>query len=204
LKRFIDITKGVSTNHQTQYSEGIIPTLSDTFGCNYFASTYMFAPAPDKSTLHNIFPGRFVSDTYILTVSGLKPMDVLTCDVIGDLEENVRPGESIIIKTGWSKFFDDREIYYDKFPTIGVDLAEWLVRKKINLLSMDTPLMANCTYMPECNEIYDIFARGSMLLVNNITNLDVVDDGKYQMVAMPLKTTLGNIAPTRVILIDKF
>jgi arylformamidase len=204
LKRFIDITRGATTNNQTQCSEGVIPSLSDTYNGNFFGSTYMFAPALDKSALQNVFPGRFVSDAYILTVSGIKPMDVLTCDIIGDLEENVRPGDSLLIKTGWSKFLDDREIYYDKFPTIGVDLAEWLVRKKINLLSMDTPLMANCTYMPECNEIYHIFALGSMLLVNNITNLDVVDDGKFQMMAMPLKTTLGNIAPTRVILIDKF
>lgn len=204
MKRYIDITKSVSRVSKINAAIGYLPSAVELVEVNISGSTYMFLPADEKNVLLNVFSGRFISDVYIISASGVEPMEVLTCDVIGDLEECIRPGDSVLIKTGWNKYVSNKELYYDKFPTIGVDLAEWLVRRKINVLLMDTPLMANCTYTPEYNEIYGIFAKGSILLVNNITNLDVVDEGKFQLVAMPLKVSEEKVAPVRVMLIDKF
>lgn len=163
--------------------------------------TYIYLPVDPgkKPELSSVFSGRYFGRTWLVDVSDVMPGDVLTCDILGDVEDRFLSGDNVLIRTGWHKQHVDKVSYFDKYPVIGLDLVEWMVRNQVNMFLTDSPFLANNNYLPEFNEIYNTLAASNTIVVQGITNLDIIDEESFDLVIMPLKLEHLNLSPVRVV-----
>ncbi|MCL4332034.1 MAG: cyclase family protein [Candidatus Thermoplasmatota archaeon] len=59
-----------------------------------------------------------------------------------DMNINVEPGDALLIYTGVSRLWDQKERFmefYNRCSGIGMDLAKWIVKNRISVAGVDTP-----------------------------------------------------------------
>ncbi|MFB6319101.1 cyclase family protein [Saccharicrinis sp. FJH54] len=204
MKRYIDISYPVTASVLSIMS-GIDSWLDyeDLAAMNNHLAglTNLYVPGDkvNKTDIASVYCGRYFTKAWIVTVNDITPGDVLTCDILGDTEDKFNTGDSLLIKSDWSKNHTDRNLFFDKYPTLGVDLAEWLVRKQANMVLADTPFLANNHYLPEFSDVYSKLGESKILAVTGLTNLDILGGESVDLVIMPLKLRDLNYSPVRVI-----
>lgn len=207
MKQYFDITQSTKANTVLQVCSNacLQPEEVLSIGQSLIGSTYVYLPVSGESpaNLDAVFSGRFFSKAWVIYLDTLEPGDVLTCDILGKVEDLLVSGDSIIIRTGWSRYLGTPHLYNDKFPTIGTDLAEWFVRKQVNTVLVDMPFLANVNYMPEFLELYSILAKGNILTVCGAQNLDILNFSSVKLVIMPLKIKETNLSLVRAIAINE-
>lgn len=118
-------------------------------------------------------------------------------DLIGIPDLDITPGESILIHTGWSRHLANDELYRVKLPRISEELAHWCVEKKVAVLGVEPPSVADVTNLEEVTRIHQILLRGGVTIVEGLTNLDRLPDTPVIFGAMPLKLQEGDGSPCR-------
>ena len=204
LKRYIDISYpisasvfvGLSELKEWLHYEDLAALNSDLSG---LTNLYLPGDESKKIDIPSIYCGRYFTKAWIADIKEIAPGDVMTCDILGDVEDHFQPGDSLLIRTAWSKYHGDRNLYFDKYPVLGLDLAEWLLRKQANMILADTPFLANNHYLPEFKEIYAALGNSNIITVTGITNIDMLNGENVDLVIMPLKVKELNYSPVRVI-----
>jgi len=64
---------------------------------------------------------------------------LVTADDLAAASLRIRPGDFVVIVTGWHHKYSDSLEYYGESPGLSKDGAEWLVDKGVMLVGMDTP-----------------------------------------------------------------
>ncbi|HXE80814.1 MAG TPA: cyclase family protein [Vicinamibacterales bacterium] len=120
----------------------------------------------------------------------------------------VAAGTIVLIHTGWSRFWPDRQRYLGdaapgpnaklSFPGVGEDAARLLAEERgIALLGIDT---ASIDYGPSTDFIaHRIGAARGVGNLENLTNLDQLPPRGAIVVALPMKIDGGSGGPARVV-----
>lgn len=127
-----------------------------------------------------------LEDSYAITAQDLK--DALTRQKVG-----LRPGDAVLINTGWGKLWGkDNARYWKTAPGLGVEAAEWLARQDPILVGSDNwgvdvePNPIKGLYLP----IHQIFlaVNGIYILENlKLDELAAQGPGEFAFVLAPLK-----------------
>jgi kynurenine formamidase len=168
------------------------------------AGTHMDAPfhfGVNDQTIEEFQVSRFVCDSWVIPIEA-KPKQKLKLGDLGKFAELIQEGDGIILRTGWSAFIDET-IYREELPGIHESLANWLVEKKINILAVEPPSIADVMDLAEVTKIHEILLGGDIIIVEGLTNLEALKSEKVQLIALPLKIKDGDGAPARVIAIEK-
>lgn len=71
--------------------------------------------------------------------------EITLADVRGALareglsESSIAPGDAVFFRTGWAQLWNDNEAYNDpRLPGIGLEVARWLVDRRVTLTGSDT------------------------------------------------------------------
>lgn len=121
---------------------------------------------------------------------------------LGEIAQKFKEGDSLLLRTDWSKRLGT-EGYHNDLPRISAELANWCVEKKVQILGVEPPSVADVNNLPEVTEIHHILLRGGILIVEGLINLDVIEKQYVELIALPLKIKKGDGAPCRVIAIEK-
>jgi kynurenine formamidase len=79
---------------------------------------------------------QIVTRGWLVDVAGLGPGDVIRpADCAGIDPE---PGDAVLFHTGWSRHWDDPDLYLSGEPGPGCELAQWLADHKVALTGCDT------------------------------------------------------------------
>jgi len=165
--------------------------------------THMDAPfhfEVSDVTIDQIPVGRFITPAWIVDATDTGPQGMIELRHLGVLLAEFNPGESLIIKTGWSSKLGTDE-YRDELPRISVEFAEWCVENQVNILAVEPPSVADVNDLPEVTMIHEILLGGNVIIVEGLTNLDQISKAKVTLIAMPLKIKNGDGAPARVVAI---
>lgn len=68
-----------------------------------------------------------------------KRWELVTAKDLEPARPEVRNGDIVVIVTGWHAKYSDSLEYFGESPGLSKDGAEWLVRKGVRLVAMDTP-----------------------------------------------------------------
>lgn len=170
------------------------------------AGTHMDAPfhfGVSDETIDEIPVSQFFSKrVWLVNLSKIAPKSLIFIKDLGEIVQKFKKGDSLLIRTDWSKRLGTPE-YRNDLPRISKELAEWCVLKKVNILGVEPPSVADVNNLAEVTEIHDILLRGGVLIVEGLTNLDVIEKPHVQLIALPLKVKKGDGAPCRVIAIEK-
>lgn len=85
----------------------------------------------------------------------------------------------------------------ESWPALGVEAVRMLLEHGLRLLGVDSPSVDSRT--STTLEVHDaLFAGGAY----NLENLDLrgIDDGEYELIALPMKVTGADAAPVRAVL----
>jgi arylformamidase len=169
------------------------------------AGTHMDAPyhfEVSDERIDEMPPERFISTAHVITVNITEPQQLITVTNFESAAEKIKPGESIIIKTGWHKYIGTQK-YRNELPRISVAAANWMVNNKINMLAVEPPSIADVNNLPEVTLIHQILLGGNIIIAEGLCNTEALTKQTVQLIALPLKILRGDGAPARIIAIQE-
>ena len=103
-------------------------------------------------------------------------------------------GDRIIVHTGWDKEWGTDQ-YFNKFPSLGVELVEYLVGCRIGLLGMDTPT----PHASQGAVVHELLLGNAIVIVEGLANLDRIPVVEGQIICLPLPLQGLDGSPARVV-----
>lgn len=167
------------------------------------AGTHMDAPFHfnvNDQTIDEFEVRRFVCDSWVIPIDAHSGQKLKLKD-LGVFADLIQQGDGVVLQTGWSAFVSEDK-YRTELPGIHEDLAKWFVEKGINMLAVEPPSIADVTDLAEVTKIHEILLGGDIIIVEGLTNLEVLSKEKVKLIALPLKIKDGDGAPARVIAIE--
>jgi arylformamidase len=169
------------------------------------AGTHVDAPKHfgiEGKTVDEIPLTDFIGPAFMLNLEGLKPRHLIVLSDLGELKNELKEGDSLIIKTGWSKYYYNPEYFRDQLPRIGEELAKWCVSRKIKVLGVEPPSVADVNNLEEVTRIHQILLSGGIRIVEGLTNLESIKNNNFLLMVLPLKISGGDGAPARAMAIE--
>jgi kynurenine formamidase len=120
----------------------------------------------------------------------------------------VRPGDSLLIRTGWGQFFgkDNARFLGEQSPGPGQDAARWIIDRKVRLAGNDTATFEKrpAAYGKELFSVHMMLLVDNGIYIMENANLEPLGDAKVGvalLVVTPLKIAGATGSPLRVLAI---
>lgn len=169
------------------------------------AGTHMDAPfhfGVNNQTIDVFQPKDLMGKAWIAQVTITHQKQVIKLTDLGELTDKIAAGDSLLIKTNWNKKINE-PFYKAGLPRIGEALAYWCVSKKIKILGVEPPSVADVSDLEEVTRIHHILLGGGVIIVEGLKNLDLIKKNQVFLVALPIKIKNGDGAPARVIAFEE-
>jgi kynurenine formamidase len=118
----------------------------------------------------------------------------------------VRPGDSLLIRTGWGQYFgkDNARFLGDQSPGPGQDAARWIIDRKVRLAGDDTATFEKrpAAYGRELFAVHMMLLADHGIFIMENANLEPLGDarvGVALLVVTPLKIQGASGSPLRVL-----
>ncbi|MGE3777564.1 MAG: cyclase family protein, partial [Pirellulaceae bacterium] len=163
-------------------------------GTHMDAQTH-FAAGPE--TIDQVPLERCLGPAWIADLPRLAPRTVIELHHLGHVAEQCQPGDSLLLRTGWSRYLDQPELYRDALPPVGETLAQWCVDRQVRMLGVEPPSVADVHDLPQLTRIHTILLAGGVLIVEGLVNLEAIAEPRVLFGALPLKLDQGDGCPCR-------
>ncbi len=159
-----------------------------------------FDAGPETIDQHT--PERCMGPCWLVDLPDLHPKALLTLASLGSIAQKHRPDDSLLLRTYWHRHSENPAMYRDALPRISEELAHWCVARKVKLLAVEPPSVADVTNLPEVTLIHKILLSGGVTIVEGLTNTAAITAEKFFLVALPLKLAAGDGCPVRALAIE--
>lgn len=210
MSRLIDLTlpltpgmRGVAT--EPAYTVAKNGWNAATWHLYSHAGTHMdaqihFDAGPETIDQHS--PERCMGPAWLVDLPALPPQALLTVASLGEVARHFIPGESLLLRTGWSRHLGNPALYRDGLPRLSPELAHWCVTQRVKLLGVEPPSVADVNNLPEVTTIHKILLNGGVTIVEGLTHLDQLTQPRVFFMALPLKLAGGDGCPVRALAFD--
>jgi arylformamidase len=168
-------------------------------GTHMDAQTH-FAAGP--GTIDTTPLSRCMGSAWVVNLDGIADRTLISISHLGEIAAKFQPGESLLLRTGWSRHVEDPQHYRDHLPRISDELAHWCVDNQVNILGVEPPSVADVNNAEELTRTHHILLGGNITIVEGLTNLDALTQEKVFFVAAPLKIEGGDGCPCRAFAIE--
>jgi kynurenine formamidase len=182
------------------------------------AGTHVDAPRhifADGATLDQIPLDRFYGQAVCLDLPQGE-LGEITADLLEGAEPVVRPGDIVLIHTGWGRYFleEPKDAYYlaHRQPGLVADAAEWLVEHGAKAVGIDAYAIRHPKLMPTLDlearkagaqrpvePVHDILLRNNMVIVEQLMNLDQIAGKRVDVSLFPLPFVGFDGSPVRAV-----
>lgn len=138
----------------------------------------------------------------VVNLTPLAPRTLLTVAHLGPAAQDFIAGECLLLRTDWHKHAADLAIYRDGLPRIGEELAQWCVARRVKILGVEPPSVADVNHLPEVTRIHHILLGGGVTIVEGLAYLDQLTQARVFFAALPLKLAGGDGCPVRAFAFD--
>lgn len=166
--------------------------------------THMDAPRhflPEGATLEEQDLSVCVGTATVVNLAPVEPRQLINVDDLGAVAESIQPGMRLLFRTDWYKRYRTPQ-YRNELPRISISLAEWLVDRKVAMIGVEPPSVADVNNKQELTEVHQTLFRGNVLIVEGLANLDQIKTTEVQFIALPMKITGGDGSPVRAVAIE--
>jgi kynurenine formamidase len=166
--------------------------------------THIDAPSHSEAgdqTIDEVPLARCMGPAWVVKLDGIAPKTVITVKDLGDLAPRFAPGDSLLLRTGWSAFVDQAK-WRDELPRVSLELARWCVEKRVKMLGVEPPSVADVNNLPEVIEVHQTLLAGGVLVVEGLANLQGITREKVFFAALPLKPLRGDGSPVRAFAVE--
>lgn len=159
-----------------------------------------FEAGPETIDQHTL--QRCMGRAWLINLAGITPKALIEISSLGDVAKRFQPGDSLLLRTDWSKHSENSAIYRDGLPRVSEALAKWCVAKKVKLLGVEPPSVADVTDLSEVTRIHRILLCGNVTIVEGLCNLDRLSGPKIFFAALPLRIAGGDGCPCRAFAVE--
>lgn len=166
--------------------------------------THMDAPRhflPDGATLDQQDLSVCVGPATVVNLAPAEPKQLINVDDLGTLADSIQPGARLLFRTDWHKRYGTPQ-YRNELPRISLALAEWLVDRKVAMIGVEPPSVADVNNKQELTDVHQTLFRGNVLIVEGLANLDQIASPTVEFIALPMKITGGDGSPVRAVAIE--
>lgn len=184
------VLKTANTIKKDGFKETVLSIFSHT-------GTHMDAPAhiiEGRKNLDEFQISHFWGKAVVLNFREKKSGDKINLDEILIYEDKINSVDYIIINTGWDSYWGT-EKYYDGFPVLTNEAAEYLSSRAIKGIGLDTISLDSMEDLFLTN--HRIILSKDMVIIENLTNLEAFGEELFTAYFMPLKFEESDGAPIR-------
>ena len=166
--------------------------------------THMDAPTHfgvSRQTIDQIPLDRCMGPAWVVNLAGIKSRALIRVADLGQVADRIREGDSLLLRTGWSRHVKEPS-YRDGLPRVSLELAEWSAAKKIRMLGVEPPSVADVNNREELTDVHRILLGAGIIIVEGLANLDQIHCERVTFMAFPLKVGGGDGAPVRAFAIE--
>jgi len=169
--------------------------------------THVDAPRhfiPNGRTIDEIPLDVLVGSATVVDFAGCLPFQPID---IADLDQKLggKIPARLILRTGWSEYFGSMK-FYNEYPFLSENAAQWLVEKGVRLIAMDTPSPDNPAHSrgtPKDSPNHKVLLGAGVVLVEYVTNLKSLSSSEVELIVMPLKLKGCDGSPARCVAIER-
>lgn len=168
------------------------------------ASTYLETAAhmyPSRIKIDELPLERLVTEAVVLKIplgADAHITGPLIQAALQQANERLRPGDSLLIGTGWdAKWHDPDYLLYP--PHFTGEAIDWIVQQRVGLLGCDSPLWDG---RRDPENFFPRFFESDTLLLAPLVNLFAVQRPRARLLALPLKVAGVCAAPCRAIVME--
>lgn len=162
--------------------------------------THIDSPAhifPEGKTLDIFEPDYFYGPAVVLDVSIVEEICV---DHLTPFLADIEKASHVILYTGWDRYWG-KDHYFNDFPVLTKEAAQWLVNLGIKAIGVDTISVDKVEEDSAALPIHNILLGNNVLVIENLTNLKDLVGERIVLCCMPLKTHQADGAPARAMAI---
>jgi kynurenine formamidase len=166
---------------------------------NNHIGTHLDAPShfiEGGMTVDEIPVESLIGKAVILDFTCKGKNDLITKEDLQTHEYRIPPGSRVLMKTGWDVNFTSKA-YYENFPCLTQEAAEYLVLMKIRLLGTDTPSPSPLDDPGQT--IHRTLLAAGIVIVESVKNLTLINRNQCQIIVLPLLIKDLSGAPCRVV-----
>lgn len=119
--------------------------------------------------------------------------------------EHVNVTERMLFAFGWYQHWKS-DNYYKGFPYFSEEAINWLVKKGMCFMAMDTPSPDDGSAIQKLDDspMHKILLKKGIIIVEYLNRTDLIDYTKeYDIIALPLKIKGADGSPARVVLKER-
>ena len=147
---------------------------------NMHAGTHIDSPMHLTDSSKYIFEypiESFIAEGCVLDVRNEENIKVKP-----EYHEVVKENSIVLLYTGFDKYYGTKE-YYENHPCIDIEFCNFLIKKKIKMVGIDTPSPDKYPF-----EIHKLLLKNNIFILENLTNLDqLLNADRFEVIAFPLK-----------------
>lgn len=182
--------KKVATIETDGYEETFLSMFSHN-GTHMDSTKHM---DKDGETLDSLQVENFLGKGLLIDVSNKETIEL---DYLKEYDDKIQNNDFIIFKSNWSKYWGE-EKYYENYPTLSEECAEYIASTSIKGIGMD--MLSVDSYDSVDFNIHKILFKGKKLIVENLNNLEGLPE-EFLFIATPLKFNNADGSPVRAIAI---
>ncbi|MEZ4830822.1 MAG: cyclase family protein [Caldilineaceae bacterium] len=171
------------------------------------AGTHMDAPlhfVPGGGTIDHVLLDKCIGPALVVDVTHIGPNGLIEIADLGDVATRIGEGTRLLLRTDWSAHAE-MDDYRSHMPRISADLAHWLVDRRIALVGVEQPSVASLRpeNRAELTEVHQILLRAETVIVEGLTNLNLLTQDIVHFIALPLKVRDCDGSPVRAVAIEE-
>ncbi|MGA7217805.1 MAG: cyclase family protein [Candidatus Sulfotelmatobacter sp.] len=159
---------------------------------------------PNGGTIDEVPLDVLLGPATMVDFTGCPPLyEIGVADLTQKLAGNVP--SRLILRTGWSEYFGDMK-FYDEYPFLSEQAAQWLVDSGVKLIAMDTPSPDNPAHSrgaPKDSPNHKVLLGAGVVLVEYVANLKSLTAPEVELIVMPLKLKGCDGSPVRCVAIER-
>lgn len=170
------------------------------------AGTHMDAPLhflEGGDTIDQIPLDKLIGPALVVDLSHVAPNSLIVVEDLAPHAAKIGPGSRLLLRTDWDLHHALPD-YRPDMPRVSVELARWLVERKISLLGVQTPSVASVRpeNRAELTEVHQVLLKADVIIVEGLANLRELRQEVVQFIALPLKITGCDGSPVRAAAIE--
>lgn len=159
---------------------------------------------PGGSTIDEVPLEILIGPATIADFTGCKPLYEID---VPELQQKMGPRipTRLILRTCWSQYFGNIK-FYNEYPFLSENAAQWLVDSGVRLIAMDTPSPDNPAHSrgtAKDSPNHKILLGAGVVLVEYLTNLKSLSAPEVELIVMPLKLKGCDGSPARCLAIER-
>jgi arylformamidase len=166
--------------------------------------THMDAPTHfgvSRQTIDQIPLDRCMGPAWVVNLAGIKSRSLIRVADLGQVADRIQEGDSLLLRTGWSRHVHEPS-YRDALPRVSLELAEWSAARKLRMLGVEPPSVADVNNVEELTAVHRVLLDAGIIIVEGLANLDQIHCERVTFMAFPLKVGGGDGAPVRAFAVE--